>query len=87
MLLGWCKSLTQGLHRQTGAKIRHNIEYNPNFAPGAVPDSYLPAPKPFMPEPAPKVLIHRQVHWYKDDTKYRRQSQKNLNLESRWNIL
>jgi hypothetical protein len=29
-----------------------------------VSDSYVPAPKPFMPEPAPKVLIVRQVHWY-----------------------
>jgi hypothetical protein len=52
---------TQGSHRQTGAKIKHNIEYNPNYAPGAVPDSHVPAPKPFMPEPAPKVLIVRQV--------------------------
>jgi hypothetical protein len=34
MLLGWCQSPPQGPHRQTGAKIRHNIEYNTNYAPG-----------------------------------------------------
>jgi hypothetical protein len=93
MLLGWFRirmyctqashawDHTQGPHHQTGAKISHNIEDNPNYAPGVVPDSYVPAPKPFMPEPASKVIV-RQVYWYKDNTIYRRQSKKGSCLES-----